>query len=91
MSPDQEHRLEEIFSAARDLPPLGRAAFLERVCGGDAELRRQADSLLAAHDQAGQFLQPTVALSTTSALVGKSGDRIGRCKLLNESVRVTGR
>jgi len=51
MSPDQEHRLEEVFSAARDLPPLERSAFLERACGGDAELRRQTDSLLAAHEQ----------------------------------------
>ena len=37
MSPDQEHRLEEVFSAARDLPPLERAEFLERACGSDAE------------------------------------------------------
>jgi hypothetical protein len=47
MSPEQEHRLEEIFSAARDLPPRERTALLERACGGDAELRRQADSLPA--------------------------------------------
>jgi eukaryotic-like serine/threonine-protein kinase len=84
MSPDQERRLEEIFSAARDLPPLERAAFLERACRGDAELRRQADSLLAAHEQAGQFLQPTVALSMPKALSGKPGDRIGRYKLLEQ-------
>jgi len=37
MSPDQERRLEEIFSAARDLPPQERAAFLERAYGSDAE------------------------------------------------------
>jgi hypothetical protein len=84
MSHDQEHRLEEVFSAAHGLPPLERAAFLEQTCGGDAELRRQADSLLTAHDQSGQFLQPTVALSTPNALVGKSGDRIGRYKLLEQ-------
>ena len=84
MSLDQEHRLEEVFSAARDLPPQERAAFLERACGGDAELRRQADSLLAAHDQAGHFLQPTVVLSTPNALAGKYGDRIGRYKLLEQ-------
>ena len=63
MSLAQEHRLEEVFSAAHGLPPLDRTVFPEQDCGGDAELRRQADSLLAAHDQAGQFLQPTVALS----------------------------
>jgi hypothetical protein len=34
MSPDQEHRLEEIFSAVRDLPLPERPAFLERACGG---------------------------------------------------------
>jgi hypothetical protein len=31
MSPDQERRLEEIFSAARELPPLERPAFLASV------------------------------------------------------------
>jgi len=84
MSPEQEHRLEEIFSAAHALPPLERAASLERACGGDAELRRQADSLLEAHEQAGQFLQPAVALTAPNALVGKAGDRIGRYKLLEQ-------
>jgi len=82
MSPDHERRLEEIFSAARNLPPRERTAFLERACGGDAELRRQADSLLAAHEQAGRFLQPTIALSTSNAPGEKPGDRIGRYKLL---------
>ena len=62
MSLDQERRLEEIFSAARNLPLREQTAFLERACGGDAELRRQADSLLTAHEQAGQFLQPKGAL-----------------------------
>ena len=66
------------------MPPQERAAFLERACGGDTELRQEADSLLAAHEQAGQFLQPTVALSTPNALVGKPGDRIGRYKLLEQ-------
>ena len=66
MSPDQERRLEEIFNAARNLPPQERAAFLERACGGDAELRRQADSLLAAHDQAGDFLHHTIPLGAAS-------------------------
>ncbi len=33
MSRDQERRLEEVLSVARDLPPLERAAFLERAWG----------------------------------------------------------
>jgi hypothetical protein len=34
MLPDQERRLEEISSAARDLPPSARAGFLDGACGG---------------------------------------------------------
>jgi hypothetical protein len=34
MSLNQEHRLEEIFRSARDLPPLEWAAFLEQDCTG---------------------------------------------------------
>ncbi len=84
MSPDQEHRLEAIFTAARDLPPQERTAFLERACGGDAELRRGADSLLEAHQRAGRFLEPMVALSMANGPVEKPGDHIGRYKLLEQ-------
>jgi hypothetical protein len=38
----------------------------------------QADSLLAAPEQAGQFLQPAVALSISNASVEEPGDRIGQ-------------
>jgi hypothetical protein len=84
MSPEQERRLEEIFSAARNLAPREQAAFLDRACADDAELRRQADSLLAAHQEAGRFLQPTVVLPTSNAPAEKSGERIGRSKLLEQ-------
>jgi hypothetical protein len=84
MSLNQGQRLEEVFSAARALPPQERAAFLERACGGDAELRRQADSLLSAHDHAGQFLRPTIAASAPSAPMERPGDHIGRFKLLEQ-------
>jgi hypothetical protein len=33
MSLDQEHRLEEIFIAARDLPPQERTVFPDGACG----------------------------------------------------------
>src|ERR1035437_5853277 len=84
MSPDRERRLEEIFSAARDLPALERAAFLERACEGDAELRSQADSLLAAHEQAGDFLDHTIPLPAPDFLIERTGTMIGRYKLLEK-------
>jgi serine/threonine protein kinase/tetratricopeptide (TPR) repeat protein len=44
---DRWRRIEEVFHAAADLTPVGRAAFLARSCAGDSELRRQVETLLA--------------------------------------------
>jgi eukaryotic-like serine/threonine-protein kinase len=38
--------------------PALRAAYLDRVCGHDAELRRRLEELLSAHQAAGRFLLP---------------------------------
>jgi formylglycine-generating enzyme required for sulfatase activity len=52
---------EEVFLAALDLAsPTDRAAYLEKVCGGNVELRRQVEELLAAHFKAGTFLDEPV-------------------------------
>jgi hypothetical protein len=62
MSLDQEHRLEEVFSAARDLPPLEQAAFLDRACRGEMRLRPQVETLLRnsepARGSAGKSVRP---------------------------------
>src|SRR5262249_29352528 len=43
-------RVQSVFQAVAELPPTERAAVLERECGGDADLRRQVEALLQAHD-----------------------------------------
>ena len=53
---------EQIFLAALDLPDAAaRAAYLDEACGGDAELRRQVEALLAAHFKSGEFLDVPAA------------------------------
>ena len=43
---------ESLFAAAIALAdPIARAAFLDRACHGDAELRRAVEALLVAHHQ----------------------------------------
>src|SRR5579871_231455 len=47
-----------ILSEAVEIADVGeRAAYLDRACGDDAELRRQVESLLSAHFRAGGFLE----------------------------------
>ncbi|MCH7688330.1 MAG: protein kinase, partial [Planctomycetes bacterium] len=49
----------ELFWAALDIEsPVDRAEFLDRECQDSAELRSKIDALLAAHKDAGSFLDP---------------------------------
>lgn len=50
--PPPADRAEELFLAACDLPAADRAVFLTQECGGDAELRRAVEALLADLDRA---------------------------------------
>ena len=49
-------RANEIFASVLELPAAQRQAHLEQACAGDAELKQQVEALLAAHGQAGSFL-----------------------------------
>ncbi len=57
MNPDLYRQAENLFFAALDIPPGGRDAFLTERCGTDPELRREVESLLAAHGEPGGFLE----------------------------------
>ena len=47
----QWQRVKEIVGSALELQPAARAAFLDRACSEDTELRAEVDSLLAAYRQ----------------------------------------
>ncbi len=81
---------ESIFAEALGITdPAARAAFLDRACAGNAELRRQVEALLAAH-AAGSPLdrpldRPPESLARTGAYVpavAAHGDRVGPYKLI---------
>ena len=49
-------RLTDIFGEAIERPPAERGAFLDAACGAAPELRAEVESLLAAYEQAGDFM-----------------------------------
>ena len=61
--------------------PEQRSAFLDDVCGEDAELRQRVETLLSAHNDAGSFLEKTPqeidADSVFGETVGRTSDRAG--------------
>jgi eukaryotic-like serine/threonine-protein kinase len=82
MTPD---RLKEIFAQAMEKKSLAeREKFLAEACRGDPELRQQVETLLLAHEQAGDFLGQTVKLAESDFVLEKIGVMIGRYKLLEK-------
>src|SRR5215207_1925682 len=57
MTPERYRKAGEIYHSALDLPPDRRAEFVEQACGGDHELAGEVESLLAAHADAGDFIE----------------------------------
>src|SRR5882672_3226979 len=85
-SPDRD---VVVFTEALQLPASERAAYLERACGGDGELRQKVEALLEGHDQVGDFLEHSPQAISLPARSGvsageKPGDRIGHYKLLQQ-------
>src|SRR5262245_61720557 len=59
-------QIKEIYDRALDLSHDEREGFLTEACGDNDDLRREVESLLAAHDDAGTFLQaPAVEVAAT--------------------------
>jgi serine/threonine protein kinase/Tol biopolymer transport system component len=82
--------VKELLYKALEQEPHERATFLQKVCGEDSALRAELESLLAAHQEAGSFVEDAVfADLTDSAALAmtrlffhhgdtlKSGDRLG--------------
>ncbi len=76
---------ETIFGEAIAIDSLeARAAFLDRACHEDAELRRELETLVADHFRAGDFLEIPATILGMPPAAEAPGTVIGRYKLLEE-------
>src|SRR5579871_5861254 len=57
-TPERWQRIKELVGEAALQAPADRRAFLDAACAGDADLRREVESLLAAYDRAGDLFEP---------------------------------
>lgn len=85
MTPERWQKVDELLQAALDLPAAERAALLAETCTADPELQREAQSLITAHDEAGDFLEaPALETDAHVLLEGDEPDReIGPYKIVN--------
>ena len=78
---------ESLFLAAAEIAqPQERTAFLARECGGDLALRERVEGLLASHEEAGDFLEPSAPSPEMEAEFARlkpeeAGERIGHLQV----------
>ncbi len=84
---DNLSNIETVFLSALEKGSAEeRAAYLDRACQGDPQLRQEVDRLLNAHPQVGSFLQSPLLAGTAENLPNREGPGaiIGPYKLLQK-------
>jgi serine/threonine protein kinase len=88
--PERQHgrfaQVQGLFESALDRPAADRARFLDSACGGDAELRREVESLIH-HFEAGEDFLSTPAVLEALARIdegtsAQTGLRFGRFEVI---------
>ena len=86
MNAERWARIKTLFTAALDLPATERGALLAREGADDAALIAEVESLLAAHEQPGEFLDSVPEAMRAEALAtsddtSRVGERIGAYRI----------
>ena len=87
MNGERWQQVKQLLDEAITLDSAERGPFLDRKCAADSELRREVESLLSSHEQAGTgFLgKPAVDLKAAAvAAPARDGRRIGVYQIVEE-------
>jgi Tol biopolymer transport system component/serine/threonine protein kinase len=83
LTPERWQQVKRIFNGCLELQPAGRGGYLDRACSGDAELRREVESLISAYDSGGDALErPIHPVDDAGALAGRI---VGDYRLVREA------
>jgi serine/threonine protein kinase/Tol biopolymer transport system component len=85
MKPERWQQLDQLFHSALECEPAERAAFLDETCAGDAAIRKQVEALLAAHEQAGSFIEKP-ALEIEARSMADRQDGSSAASLIGQTV-----
>ncbi|PWU03939.1 MAG: hypothetical protein C5B51_17890 [Terriglobia bacterium] len=81
MHAERWQRIKEILDVTVRLDPQDRTAYLGRVCEGDPELQEEVESLLHAHEEAGDFFETPPLTAPRDPMIGA---RLGAYEIVEE-------
>ena len=88
MNPERYQHIQALLQSALEQDDDKRKAFLREACAGDESLRRQVESLMISHEQAGSFLESPAAervaqLVTNAKDMLRTGEALGPYRILS--------
>jgi len=84
--PERREQIEQLYHAALEREAEEREAFLAEACAGDEALQRKVVALVAAHEQAGDFIESPPDRLATEMLESAqlmTGRQLGHYQLLS--------
>ena len=78
MTPERWQQVRGVFDQASSLPLDERAAYIDKVCASDPDLRHEVESLLLSHHEAGTGFLNTPAIDLASRAEIPAPSRVGR-------------
>jgi serine/threonine protein kinase/Tol biopolymer transport system component len=89
MTPEQWHRVKEVFEAALGHAPEERSAFVGQACAGDDLLHREVNSLLSSYEEESSFMETPAAAIAARTLVSEEsaalvGQQLGHYQIVRE-------
>src|SRR2546422_1403205 len=79
MTPERWQQIKALLQSALEREPNQRSAFLAEACAKDESLRKDVDSFIISHEQAGDFIEaPAFELMAESLTKLQGASFIGR-------------
>ncbi len=79
MKPERWQQIDKLVEAALEQEESQRAAFLDQACAGDEALRKEVETLLAAHDQVGNFIEaPALEVAAKGLAEDRTNSLVGQ-------------
>jgi len=88
MTPERWQQVNDLFHSALKHVPAQRADFLDQVCDGDQELRKEVESLISSHHNSDDLIE-AYPIEAATRLIAEDrpdltvGQRIGQYKILS--------
>ncbi|HEX9962366.1 MAG TPA: protein kinase, partial [Pyrinomonadaceae bacterium] len=87
MKVERWQKIKELYESALKYPPESRAAFLDENCNGDAELRREVESLVSFSENSTSFMEHPAVAEVADVILNQkekfgAGEKLGHYKII---------